>query len=92
MPVGETLERLLATMNAPPVDVLATVFGKWQEIVGPTLARHCKPASIDGATLIVEVSDAVWATELRWLASTVVGRLNEMCGSARFSALIVRVV
>ena len=46
-------------------------------IVGPDLAEHTRPSSIDGDLLNVQASDPTWATEFRWLEAEVVRRLAE---------------
>ena len=89
--VGEALDQLLGTLNTPPSDVVATVFGRWDEIVGAAAAQHCRPVAIEGDQLIVVASEAVWASELRWLATNVVDRINQMSGNDRLRSLSVRV-
>ncbi len=86
-----SLDRLLGALNAPPVDVLDAVFGRWAEIVGPDLATHSRPASIDGETLVIVADDPSWASELRWLENEVLVRVASVSGSDRLTGLIVRV-
>ena len=91
VPVGRALERLLGGLNAPSSDVLAVVFGRWDEVVGPAAARHCRPLAIEGERLVVVAFDPVWASELRWLAASVIDRINEMSGEQRLRSMSVRV-
>jgi predicted nucleic acid-binding Zn ribbon protein len=91
VPLGDALERLLGSLDAPPVDLLATVFQRWEEVVGPDVARHCRPAAIEGERLIVLAADATWASEVQWLASAVLARINEMSTAGRLESLTVRV-
>ncbi len=90
--LGEALDVLLGTFNAPSSDVLFTVFGCWDQIVGPAAARHCKPISLDSGRLVVAASDPMWASEIGWLSSTIVNRINDTCGSNRVESMVVRVV
>ncbi len=90
-PIGESLERLLGNLNAPSVDVLDVVFRAWASIVGPDLAEHTRPSSIDGDLLNVQASDPAWATEFRWLESEVVQRLAAATGTDRIQRIKVRV-
>jgi predicted nucleic acid-binding Zn ribbon protein len=69
---------------------LGGVFGRWQEAVGEAVAAHVQPVKLDGRTLIVEVDDPAWATEVRFLESTVRQRLAEVAG-AEIDTLEVRV-
>ena len=89
--MGESLDRLLGNLNAPSVDVLDVVFRDWAAIVGPDLAEHTRPGSIDGETLTVHASDSAWATEFRWLEAEVVARLSDVTGSDRIQRVQVRV-
>jgi predicted nucleic acid-binding Zn ribbon protein len=89
--LGRALDRLMGTLRAPSVDMLDTVFTRWDEIVGDDVATHCRPVSITGRILLVEASDPTWASELRWLENEVLARLSEVCGSDRISAVKVRV-
>ena len=90
--LGDALERLLGSLDAPPVDLLSTVFQRWEEVVGPEVARHCRPAAIEQERLVVLASDTTWASEVQWLASTVLARINEMSTAGRLESLTVRVV
>ncbi len=91
VPVGKALERLLDDLAAPPPDVLATVFGRWEEVVGPAAAQHCRPVAVEGERLVVVASDTVWASELQWLSSSVLERINAICEGSRLRSLSVRV-
>lgn len=86
-----SLDRLLGTMKAPPVDVLTIVFGSWSEVVGEDLAAHSRPTAVDHDRLVVTCDSAAWASEFRWLEQKVVERLSEVTGSTRISSLTVRV-
>ena len=90
-PVGAALERLLGAMRAPSVDMLELVFNRWDDVVGPDLAAHCRPSAIDGDRLVVSADDPTWASEFRWLENEVVARLAEIAGSDRIAAVSVRV-
>jgi len=89
--VGESLDRLLGTMEAPPVDVLTTVFGRWAELVGEDLAAHSRPTALDRDRLVVTCDSAAWASEFRWLETEVLQKVARVTGSKRISALTVRV-
>ena len=56
------------------------VFGRWEEAVGPALAAHVRPVRLERGTLLVEVDDPAWATQLRFLADDVRARLRDAVG------------
>ena len=91
VPVADALERLLGSLDAPPADLLTTVFQRWEEVVGPDAARHCRPVAIEEHRLVVLASDSMWASEVQWLASEVLARINEMSTTWRLEAVTVRV-
>lgn len=90
-PLSASLERLLADMEAPPVDAVAAVFSRWSDIVGPDLADHCRPVSVAGEALTIAADDPVWASELQWLEAELLVRLAAVTGSDRFRTVAVRV-
>ena len=56
------------------------VFGRWDEAVGEAVAAHVQPVKLDGTTLVVEVDDPAWATQVKFLELTVRTRLQEVAG------------
>jgi len=66
--------------GAPSAAALGTVFSRWEELVGPSVARHTKPLRIGSGTLVVEVDQPAWATQLRILAPGILARLTERTG------------
>ncbi len=92
VPLADALGRLLGSLDVPPADLLSTVFQRWEEVVGPAVARHCRPAAIEEDRLVVLASDATWASEVQWLAGEVLARINEMSAAGRLESLTVRVV
>ncbi len=67
--------------SAPPsAAVWGTVFTRWEEIVGPSLARHTRPLRLESAVLVVAVDQPPWATQVRALAPGILDRLRERTG------------
>ena len=90
--LGRALDRLMGSLDAPGPDLVSTIFGRWEELVGADVARHCRPAAVEGDRLVVVASDAAWASELQWLAAEVLARINEAASTERLKSLTVRVV
>ena len=57
------------------------VFGRWEEAVGAAVAAHVQPVKLDGEVLVVEVDDPAWATQIRFLESTLRERLRDVAGA-----------
>ena len=89
--LADALERVLSSLDAPPADLLSTVFQRWEEVVGTDVARHCRPVAVEGDRLVILASDSVWASEIQWLADRVLARINEMSSSQRLKSLTVKV-
>jgi predicted nucleic acid-binding Zn ribbon protein len=89
MPINESLNSVVRSLrNDVPDSVSAGqtasqmggVFGRWDEAVGDAVAKHVKPVKLDGARLVVEVDDPAWATQLRFLETTLKQRLLDVAG------------
>jgi len=60
--------------------VLVTLTQGWAEVVGETLATHARLRSVRGGVLTIEVDDAPWATQLRYLAGDLRDRVAALVG------------
>lgn len=89
-PVRESLDRLTASLGAPPATVLAELFASWPSLVGPSVASHAHPRSLHHGTLVVVVDDPAWAAQLRWLEADLLTRLGEVVGEGEVSRLQIR--
>jgi predicted nucleic acid-binding Zn ribbon protein len=58
------------------------VFGRWElKRSASALAAHVQPVKLDGTTLVVKVDDPAWATQLKFLETTLKQRLLEVAGA-----------
>ncbi|MGH9131658.1 MAG: DciA family protein [Acidimicrobiales bacterium] len=89
--LGASLDRLSRSLGAPSARVIQTVFSRWDEVVGEALAANAKPCALRNGVLTVEVSDPVWASEVRWMATELLDRLAAVAGEAVAGELQVRV-
>lgn len=62
----------------------------WPSVVGEQVAASAQIARLRGRTLEVNVASDAWATELTYLASAVVEKLNERLGEALVDEIVVR--
>ncbi|MBI5088544.1 MAG: DUF721 domain-containing protein [Actinobacteria bacterium] len=95
VPIGESLNGLVRSLRGPATQgeaatAMGGVFGRWNETVGDAVARHVQPVKLDGATLVVEVDDPAWATQLKFLEATLRERLHASTG-ARIDTFEIRV-
>jgi len=52
------------------------VFHMWPELVGDRISSHARPVRIDGFTLFVEVDDPLWLTQLKYMKTDVLDRID----------------
>ena len=89
--IGEVVDRLVQGMGAPSASAFAAVFSKWSDLVGEQIAAHAKPLSLHDGRLLVGVEEPGWATQLRWLETDLLRRLEEACGDDVVTSIEVRV-
>ncbi|MFD7874818.1 DUF721 domain-containing protein [Streptomyces sp. NPDC059766] len=82
MALGSAISRLLTERGWETPAAVGGVMGRWPEIVGADVAKHCVPEKYDEdeRVLVVRCDSTAWATNLRLLAPTLVARLNEDLG------------
>ncbi len=87
--LGESLRSVVSSLRPDDsrqqntsMAAIGGVFNRWDEAVGAAVAAHVQPLRLDGATLVVEVDDPAWATQMRFLESTLRDRLTEVAGAS----------
>lgn len=82
--LGSAINRLITERGWETPAAVGGVMGRWPQIVGEDLAKHCVPLKYDEApearVLTVQCSSTAWATQLRLLAPQLVARLNADLG------------
>jgi hypothetical protein len=66
--------------ESPAAGSLSAVFTRWEEIVGPAVARHVRPLRLSGGVLVVAVDQPAWATQVRALGAGLLTRVGEVGG------------
>lgn len=89
-PLHTAIDGLLADQGWRTAAAVGSLAGRWDQIVGPSLAAHTRPGGFRDGELIVEADSTAWATQVRLLAATMVRRLNEELGQATVVAVRVR--
>lgn len=80
-PVGEGIERLLRHLAAPSASTVSAVFEHWPEVVGPGIAEHTRPVSVEDGCLVIAADDSTWASHLQWSQADIVERLSARLGT-----------
>ncbi|MDO0926848.1 DciA family protein [Streptomyces sp. TG1A-8] len=92
MALGAAINRLINERGWETPAAVGGVMGRWPQIVGEDLAKHCVPQRYDEdeRVLTVACDSTAWATQLRLLAPALVARLNEDLGHGTVRLLKVQ--
>jgi predicted nucleic acid-binding Zn ribbon protein len=78
--LGDQMDRLLIDRGWNVDVAIGSVMGRWPAIVGKDVAAHCTPVSFSDGVLIVRAESTTWATQLRLMSSSILGRLETEVG------------
>lgn len=76
-PITQSLDGMMKSLRGTDRIQVGGVFGKWDDAVGAQIAAHVRPVRLDQRTLLVEADTATWATQVKFLADTIITRLYE---------------
>lgn len=74
-PLGRLAARLVADRGWKAPLTEASVFGRWESLVGADVAEHATPVSLKDGELVVAASSTAWATQLRTLQRQLIVRI-----------------
>jgi predicted nucleic acid-binding Zn ribbon protein len=89
-PLSTALDGLLADQGWQTQAAIGSVFGRWDQLVGPDVAAHTRPERFSDGELVVIADSAAWATQVRLLTSAVLRRLNTELGHGTVTRVVVR--
>lgn len=89
-PVGLEIDRLVATRGWDADVQVGSVVGRWSAIVGEQVAANVEVVSFEGTVLTVRAVSTAWATQMRLLVSTVLGRIEAEVGADVVTEIVVR--
>jgi predicted nucleic acid-binding Zn ribbon protein len=78
--VGRIVPRVLEDLGFEAALRVVRIAERWEEAVGPEIARHCRPSALEGATLEATVDSSVWCQELRLRAPEILAALHRVLG------------
>lgn len=90
-PVSESLDRITRGLGGLDAGPLAALFARWDEVVGAAVAAHAWPVSLRGGTLVVGVDEPIWCTQLGFLETDLVRRLDAVLGAGVVRRAVFRV-
>jgi predicted nucleic acid-binding Zn ribbon protein len=89
-PLSTAVDGLLRDQGWRLAAAVGSVFGRWDQLVGPDVAAHTRPERFSDGELLVIADSAAWATQVRLLAATLVRTLNSELGHGTVTRVAVR--
>jgi predicted nucleic acid-binding Zn ribbon protein len=77
IPITRSLDSMMKSLRGTDRIQVGGVFGKWDDAVGAQIAAHVRPIKLDQGTLLVEADTSTWATQVKFLADTIINRLRD---------------
>ena len=88
--LGDQMDRLLLDRGWNVDVAVGSVMGRWPAIVGTEVAAHCTPVTFSDGALTVRADSTAWATQLRLMSSSILGRLETEVGKDTVTELRVQ--
>ena len=88
--LGDQMDRLLVDRGWKVDVAVGAVMGGWATIVGADVAQHCTPVTFGDGVLTVRADSTAWATQLRLMSSSILGRLEAEVGKDTVTELRVQ--
>ena len=89
--VSDSLDRITRRLGGPSAGTATSVFSRWADLVGADIAAHARPVSLRGGVLVLAVDHPAWATQLRYMTSDLLGRIEGVAGKEAVTQIQVRV-
>lgn len=89
--LGRLVPRVLEDLGFEGAARIVAIAERWEEAVGPEIARHCRPSSLRDGTLEARVDSSAWCQQLRLQTPELLGALRRVFGAEAPTALRLRV-
>lgn len=87
---GQAIQNLVAERGWQETTTKADVLANWEKVVGPEIADHCRPVSLEDGELVLVAESTAWATQLRLLTKTLLKRVQDHAGPDIAAKVTVR--
>lgn len=86
--VGDLVSGFLRRSGLSEKVEAASVIPRWEEIVGPQIARVTRAVRVSDGTLFVAVRSSSWMSELNLMKSDLLRRINAGRGAGRIEQIV----
>ena len=90
VPLRHSIEQVFEFLGAPPIEVVASLRGRWEEIVGPGLAEATEPVAVVEGVLTVRCDDGAWASQLTWMEAQIKARYEQVFPGRTLTKVVVQ--
>lgn len=82
LPVDDIMKKLTRKLAPPWQRTMSMLESRWEEIVGSTASKHCRPACFDGTVLRIELAHPAFrmALDTPSMKETLMRRINALSG------------
>ena len=87
---GDMIARVVAERGWQDTTAAASVLANWERLVGPEIADHCRPTSLQDGELVLVAESSAWATQLRLMARQLMTRVAAQVGPGVVRTVVVR--
>ncbi len=78
--VGSLMGTVLSELGLEAASAAFQVSQRWEEAVGPEIARHCRPIGLRADVLELSVDSSVWCQELQLQRLEILEALRRVLG------------
>ena len=78
--IGSLMGQVLSELGLEAAAAAFQVGQRWEDAVGPDIARHARPAGLRGNVLEVVVDSSVWSQQLQMQRGQILSALRELMG------------
>ncbi len=78
--LGEAIDEFLKAFKLGRKFAIANVETTWYNVAGPYIAQHTKKVSFSKGCLFLRFESAALRTEMMYVRSSIIKRMNEMLG------------
>jgi predicted nucleic acid-binding Zn ribbon protein len=89
--LGRLVPRVLEDLGFDAAVRVVRIAERWEEAVGPEIARHCQPTALRDGTLEATVASSAWCQQLRLQAPEILAALRRVFGDDAPADLRLRV-
>ena len=86
-PIGSIIGDVLRRHRPATTQAMLEVWDVWERAVGPDIAGQARPVAINGAILLVHVSNSSFLHHLRYMENELISRINQAFDEKRVQAL-----